>query len=924
MKTYSFFKLAAWLCAILILCTVPGVADAQPICTGVLDQQQTQNSGRGGDGQVHFQFFKSGRTGYLTQVDAYMQHPGNFTLKIYQGRGRDGNLLHEQSYQMAAGASADWYKLKLDNPIALTKAKTYTINIDRVQWYVGKNNPYADGGNDAEPNKHDFMFKTYVYSGDINNCQQFASGVNVALGKATRQSSRSGSNGKGSSERAVDGNTAGYWGAESCTMTKESENPWWEVDLGRVYDIQGINVWNRTEELVKGRLNNFYIMASEDPITANSTSQNLYVEGPQSPGVKTCLAFKKNTQARYIRIFIPGRDKRLSLAEVEVIEGIKPTPLALVEGTNIALFKVTRQSSRSGSNGKGSSERAVDGNTAGTWKDESCTMTKESENPWWEVDLGRVYDITGINVWNRAEESAKSRLNNFYIMASEDPITANSTNQNLYVEGPQLPGDEDYIAFYKQTRARYIRIFIPGRDKRLSLAEVQVMSDKESGATPANGVFKIVSRSGKYLHVDWNGDKKLSSRQQPNNNNDYWTNFILDGKDNYEIRTATYNKPIYWTMGEFSLEYRASSQRPVFSFVDKGNGKYQIKVSIAGQNQDSRWDNILFEDGSTGSIKATTSILIQEDSPLYLSTLFELEEAHIPTTNMRFLDKVQNGEVDSWTLRYETSIEEIDFPAVEGSQMPHAEIEVNTRVGTHLDQRFINFSVAESTVAATSSGELLHDRSDLRGYFLEAVEVHIECLNDDFVKKNYGPKNSGTDGSVSSSSGVDLSTGGSLGAGIDGKGPSAQMGLNYSMGLNFGMTYSTDLHAFTVDDISKGKAIRSLYKLSSTEAAGTWSNTKGGSVPYSEPMDLVRMDAAGQFGGTPLNNLPSLAINNFPIATLGTFKAPNDFNGTARFKVTVKMKLLKVKKDNKVFVVEADWDTKYCIAERIYAVDFNH
>ncbi len=466
MKTNLFSTCAAMICGIFFLTAMPQL-HAQ--CTGKLDQRQTQNNGPGGDGNIHLQSFKPGRTGILTRVDVYMRHTGNFTLKIYEGHGRKGNVLYEQSYQMASGSPAKWHQLKLGMPLSLKRDVLYSINIDYVTWHIAKGNPYARGGNDAEPEKHDFMFKTYMFDGDAKNCAQNPMGVNLALGKKTSQSSRAGANGAGASDRAVDGRTAGAWKDQSCTMTKVENGPWWQVDLGRVYDIQQIKIWNRKEESVKARLDGFYVMASTKPIMANSTSQNKYATGPKSVGAKANFTFKKNTHARYIRVFIPGSEKRLSLAEVQVIGGKKA-----MDAPNVALNKATKQSSNY--NSRSGADKAVDGNTRGKWSDGSVTHTKPSKNPYWQVDLGQVYDIKSIKIFNRTDNCCRNRLRNFYIMASEALITANNTSQQLYANGAQSFENEDHLTFSNSKRARYVRIFIPGEDKILSLAEVQVFA----------------------------------------------------------------------------------------------------------------------------------------------------------------------------------------------------------------------------------------------------------------------------------------------------------------------------------------------------------------------------------------------------------------------------------------------------------------
>jgi glucose/arabinose dehydrogenase/azurin/lysophospholipase L1-like esterase len=75
--------------------------------------------------------------------------------------------------------------------------------------------------------------------------QVFSGNTNIALKcKASQSSTAYG----GDAQRAVDGNTAGDFGAGSCTHTNEGEpNPWWEVDLGKELPIDSVVLWNRTD-----------------------------------------------------------------------------------------------------------------------------------------------------------------------------------------------------------------------------------------------------------------------------------------------------------------------------------------------------------------------------------------------------------------------------------------------------------------------------------------------------------------------------------------------------------------------------------------------------------------------------------------------------------------------------------------------------
>ncbi|NNE66638.1 MAG: hypothetical protein HKN33_08725, partial [Pyrinomonadaceae bacterium] len=74
---------------------------------------------------------------------------------------------------------------------------------------------------------------------------------NLALNKAATQSSDFGGD-LGYASAAIDGFTDGNFSVGSVTHTAEGPNkgtrdPWWEVDLGSVFEISKVKIYNRTD-----------------------------------------------------------------------------------------------------------------------------------------------------------------------------------------------------------------------------------------------------------------------------------------------------------------------------------------------------------------------------------------------------------------------------------------------------------------------------------------------------------------------------------------------------------------------------------------------------------------------------------------------------------------------------------------------------
>src|SRR5207249_5443600 len=108
--------------------------------------------------------------------------------------------------------------------------------------------------------------------------------------------------------------------------------------------------------------------------------------------------------SRYVRIELSGKEKILSLAEVQVFQGTD----------NLALQGEASQSSTAY---EAPARLAIDGNTDGDFDKKSTTHTEASENPWWEVDLKEAQPIDSVVVWNRTDHDLQSRLSNFHLVA---------------------------------------------------------------------------------------------------------------------------------------------------------------------------------------------------------------------------------------------------------------------------------------------------------------------------------------------------------------------------------------------------------------------------------------------------------------------------------------------------------------------------
>jgi putative heme-binding domain-containing protein len=121
---------------------------------------------------------------------------------------------------------------------------------------------------------------------------------------------------------------------------------------------------------------------------------------PLLDGVPGAKQGQPGTVGRFVRVELPGRQRTLTLAEVEIFAG----------GTNVARRgKATQKNTAHG----GDAARGIDGNTHPSYDKGGQTHSVEgTDDPWWEVDLGGDQRIERIVIHNR-EGALGDRLQNF-------------------------------------------------------------------------------------------------------------------------------------------------------------------------------------------------------------------------------------------------------------------------------------------------------------------------------------------------------------------------------------------------------------------------------------------------------------------------------------------------------------------------------
>jgi len=132
--------------------------------------------------------------------------------------------------------------------------------------------------------------------------------LNLAAGKTVSQSSTAYG---GDPSRAVDGNRDGVWDNNSVTHTHMTTGTqYWQVDLGEVYSIDDIKIYNRTDPCCNDRIANskVQVLNGNTVVWENTLAEN-------KPVVD--LAIQEQVNGSAVRIIGPAGGV-VSVAEVEV------------------------------------------------------------------------------------------------------------------------------------------------------------------------------------------------------------------------------------------------------------------------------------------------------------------------------------------------------------------------------------------------------------------------------------------------------------------------------------------------------------------------------------------------------------------------------------------------------------------------------
>ncbi|XP_055782156.1 uncharacterized protein LOC129857689 isoform X3 [Salvelinus fontinalis] len=322
---------------------------------------------------------------------------------------------------------------------------------------------------------------------------------NVALKKTTRQSSQYSY--MGGSNNAVDGIRLSMYKDKSCSRTKSQVNPWWRVDLQRPYNVTSITVTNIEDvdpEMIDGA--EIHIGNS---LQNNGNSNPLCAVISSYPAWEVMTFQCSGIEGRYVNVFLPGCNKHLSLCEVEVNVGSRPDvdehlssdrsvqdmkrgqdilcPDHKTRYENAATGGIASQSSQWDK--FGDANNAIDLNWTNQYLKGSCSHTKAEVDPWWRVDLSKTHNVTYVTITNRGD-CCSDRISGAEIHVG-DSLFNNGNSNPLCARIPYIPAGQSRTFPCGGISGRYVNILLPGKEKYLTLCEVEVQASTFQAGLPS-------------------------------------------------------------------------------------------------------------------------------------------------------------------------------------------------------------------------------------------------------------------------------------------------------------------------------------------------------------------------------------------------------------------------------------------------------
>jgi len=286
---------------------------------------------------------------------------------------------------------------------------------------------------------------------------------------------------------------------QSGTVPTAVSNQWVRFDLGRACDLSQMKIWNYNgwgppygDSTYRG-VKSAHIQTSDEldgtyttisGITGWDIGGNLAISPQVDPYIPpNILVFPEGTRTRFVRIFVnsnwgdpdgaqSGSEKMVGLVEVELWHD--PPRVEVIDRTTITAsasseYDTTRTAAKL-------LDGYTDTNYEHEWLSETLVgpQTPYASNQWVRFDLGKVYDLYEMQIWNYNEWDGGDWTDRGVKSAH---IQTSDTLDGTYTTIPDMGGwdadgnlarspyEDPYIHpnvlfFPEGIRARYVRIFI--------------------------------------------------------------------------------------------------------------------------------------------------------------------------------------------------------------------------------------------------------------------------------------------------------------------------------------------------------------------------------------------------------------------------------------------------------------------------------
>ncbi|XP_073447658.1 uncharacterized protein [Aquarana catesbeiana] len=282
----------------------------------------------------------------------------------------------------------------------------------------------------------------------------------------------------GSAQNSNDGSLARNYLRAQCSYTKQDEGPWWMVDLKKPHKIMSVAITNRILECCRERIFGAEIRIGNDPSKGGTSNPSCGVISSIESGETLSFSCQGMT-GQYVTITIPGRAEHLVLCEVQVFgfpagsedKATVPEVLKTPNGApNVAVKGVAQQSSLY--NMYGEAKNSIDGSLDSNYLYVQCSGTAEQDNPWWMADLKGKFKVFTVAVTNRGD-CCSERINGAQIRIGNSAEHGGTSNPICGII-PTMASGETLAFECDGMVGQYVTIFIPGKNKSLTLCEVQV------------------------------------------------------------------------------------------------------------------------------------------------------------------------------------------------------------------------------------------------------------------------------------------------------------------------------------------------------------------------------------------------------------------------------------------------------------------